>query len=169
MESVPAGISYYVVLIFFANIINFVSCLDKLLSNLEFLLCRIKEAGLIFKGSTCRFYQERNYFPGHIIKNDGVDADLEILATVSEMKPPAKMTKLRASFGMVWFNLRSMAFFCKIVEPVYRLLNKSEKFIWNRECSEIVDQLILKLKKTAIFGLSIRYRTFYFDNRGFFN
>ena len=155
MESVPAGISYYVVLIFFANIINFVSCLGKLLSNLEFLLCRIKEAGLIFKGSTCRFYQKRNYFPGHIIKNDGVDADLEILATVSEMKPPANMTQLRANFGLDWFNLRSMAVFWKIFEPVYRLLNKPEKFIWNRECSKTVDQLKLKLQKTPIFGLSV--------------
>ena len=88
----------------------------------------------------------------HIISKDGVEVDPDKVAAVANMKPPSKMKKLRAILGLIGIYRRFIADFGKIAEPLYRLLSKTEKFIWTTECGESENQLKLRLQEALILG-----------------
>ena len=56
MELILAGLLHEVASINFEDIIIFPRSFEEHLSQLELLLCRIKEARLNMKGSKCRFF-----------------------------------------------------------------------------------------------------------------
>ena len=116
------------------------------------MLCCIKEAGLKIKGSKCRFFQKRIHFLGHIISKDGVELDPDKVSAVASMKLPSNLNELRAILGLVGFYRRFIADFGKIAEPLYRLLSKTEKFVWTTEYGESMNQLKLKLQEAPILG-----------------
>ena len=115
-------------------------------------LVRLKDAGLKIKSSKCRFFQEKVHFLGHIVSNQGVEVDPEKVAAVSKMKTPRTIKELRAILGLVSFYRRFIQDFGKIAEPLYKLLNKKERFSWSKECESAVEQLKQALQKAAIFG-----------------
>ena len=92
------------------------------------------------------FVSKTDSFLGHIISKDGVVVDLHKVAAVPNMKPPKDLKELRANLGLVGFYRRLIADFGKIAEPLHRLLNKTENFVWTTECSEPMNQPKLKLQ-----------------------
>ena len=152
MELILAGLSYEVAMIYLDDIIIFGKSFQEHLSRLELVLSRIKEAGLKIKGSKCRFFRKRTHFLGHIISKDGVDVDPDKVSAAANMKPPSNLKELRATLGLVGFYRRFIADFGKTAEPLYRLLSKTEKFVWTTECGESMNQLKLKLQEAPILG-----------------
>ena len=152
IELVLAGLSYEVALIYLDDIIIFGKSFEEHLSQLELVLCTIKEAGLKIKGSKCHFLSQRIHFLGHIISKDGVEVDPDNVAAVANIKPPSNLEELRAILGLVGFYRQFIADLGKIAEPLYRLLSKAEKFVWTTECSESMNQLKLKLQEARILG-----------------
>ena len=104
------------------------------------------------KGSKCRFFQKRTHFLGNNISKDGLEVDPDKVAALANMKPPSNLKELRTTLGLVGFYQRFIADFSKIAEPQYRLLSKTEKFIWITEYGESVIQLKLKLQEAPILG-----------------
>ena len=152
MELILAALSYEVALIYLDDIIIFGKSFQEHLSRLELVLCRIKEAGLKIKGSKCRVFQKSIHFLGHIISKDGVEVDPDKVSAVANMKPPSNLKELRAILGLVGFYWRFIADFGKTAEPLYRLLSKTEKFVWTTDCGESMNQLELKLQEAPILG-----------------
>ena len=87
------------------------------------------------------------HFLGHIVSIKGVEVDPEKVATVSKMKNPRTIKELRALIGLVRFYRRFIQDFGKIAEPLYKLLNKKERFTWSKECESAVEQLKQALQK----------------------
>ena len=128
MELIMAGLSYEVALVYLDDIIIFGRSFKRHFNHLDFVLARLKDAGLKIKGSKCRFFQEKIHFLGHIASNQGVEVDPEKVAAVSKMKIPRKIKELRAIFGLVGFYRRFKHDSGKIAEPLYKLLNKKRTF-----------------------------------------
>ena len=139
-------------MIYLDDIIIFRKSFEEHLPRLELVLCCIKEAGLKLKGSKCRFFQKLIHFLGQIISKDGVEVNAEKVAAVGNMKPLSNLKELREILGLLGFHRRFIADFGKTAEPQYRLLSKTEKFIWTTECDESVNQLKLKLQEAPILG-----------------
>ena len=78
--------------------------------------------------------------------------DPEKVAAVSKMKSPQTIKELRAILGLVGFYRRFIQDFRKIAEPLYKLLNKKERFTWSKECESAVEQLKQALQKAPILG-----------------
>ena len=76
--------------------------------------------------------------------------DPEKVAAVSKMKNPRTIKELRAILGLVGFYRRFIQDFGKIAEPLYKLLNKKERFTWSKECESAVEQLKQALQKASI-------------------
>ena len=55
--------------------------------------------------------------------------DPEKVAAVSKTKTPRTIKELRAKLGLVGFYRRFIQDFGKIAEPLYKLLNKIERFL----------------------------------------
>ena len=78
--------------------------------------------------------------------------DPEKVAAVSKMKSPRTIKELRAILGLVGFYRRFIQDIGKIAEPLYKLLNKKERFSWSKECESAVEQLKQALQKAPILG-----------------
>ena len=78
--------------------------------------------------------------------------DPEKVAAVSEMKSPRTIKELRGILGLVGFYRRFIQDFGIIAEPLYKLLNKKERFSWSKECETAVEQLKQALQKAPILG-----------------
>ena len=152
MELIMAGLSYKLALVYLDDMIIFGRSFEEHLNRLDLVLGRLKDAGLNIKGSKCRFFQEKIHFLGHIVSNQGVEVDPEKVATVSKMKSPRKIKEWRAILGLVGFYRKFIQDFGKIAEPLYKLLNKKERFSWSKECESAVEQLKQLLQKEPILG-----------------
>ena len=73
--------------------------------------------------------------------------DPEKVAAVSKMKNPRTIKEFRAILGLVGFYRRFIQDFGKIAEPLYKLLNKEERFTWSKKCESAVEQLKQALQK----------------------
>ena len=78
--------------------------------------------------------------------------DPEKKAAVSKTKSPRTINELRAILGITGFYRRLIQDFGKIAEPLYKLLNKKERFSLNKECESAVEQLKQGLQKAPILG-----------------
>ena len=78
--------------------------------------------------------------------------DPEKVAAVSKMKSTRTIKELRAILGLVGFYRRFVQDFGKIVEPLYKLLNKKERFTCSKEFESAVEQLKQALQKAPILG-----------------
>ena len=149
---ITAGLSYEVALVYLDDIIIFGKSFEEHLNCLDLVLGRLKDAGLKIKGSKCRILQKKIHFLGHIVSNQGVEVDPEKVAAVSKIKTPRTIKELRAILGRVGFYRRFIKNFGKIAEPLYKLLNKKERFSWSKECESAVEQLKQALQKAPILG-----------------
>ena len=83
-----SGLSNEVALVYLDDIIIFGRSFEEHLNLLDFVLGRLKDAGLKIKGTKCMFFQEKIHFLGHIVSNKGVEMDPEKVVAVSKMKSP---------------------------------------------------------------------------------
>ena len=82
----------------------------------------------MIKGSNCNFFRKRVSFLGHIISENGVEVDSEKVRVVEKMKEASSLKDVRAFLGPVVCDRKFILGFGKTAEPLYRLLNKSNKF-----------------------------------------
>ena len=78
--------------------------------------------------------------------------DPEKVAAVSKMKNPRTKKELKAILGIVGFYRRFMQDSGKVAEPLYKLLNKKERFSWSKEYESAVEQLKQALQRAPILG-----------------
>ena len=65
------------------------------------VLPRIEEAGATPNPQKCVIGMTKLTFLGHVINFDGIRADLEKMAAITEMSPPTSVPELRRFMGMV--------------------------------------------------------------------
>ena len=152
MEFIMSGLSYEVALVYLEDIISFGRSFEEHLNRLDLVLGQLKDAGLKIKGSKGRFFQENIHFLGHIVSNKGVEVDPEKVVAVSKMKSLRTIKESRAILGLVGFYRRFIQDFGKVAEPLYKLLNKKDRFTWSKECESAVEQLKQALQKAPILG-----------------
>ena len=68
------------------------------------------------------------------------------------MKEPSSLKDVRAFLCLVGYYQKLIPGFGKTAEPLYRLLNKSNKFEWNTKCTSAVAELKKKLLEAPVLG-----------------
>ena len=128
MELIFAGLFYEVALVYLDDVIVFGRNFKEHLKRLELVFQHLSENGLKIKGSKCNFLQKRVSFLGHIISESAVEVDPEKVRTVEKMTEPSSLKDVRDFLVLVGCYRKFIAGFGKTAEPLYRLLNKSNKF-----------------------------------------
>ena len=152
MELIFAGLSYEVALVYLDDVIVFGRNFEEYLKRLELVFQRLSENGLKIKGTKCNFFQKRVSFLGHIISEGGVEVDPEKVRAVEKMKEPSSLKDVRAFLGLVGYYRKFIPGFGKTAEPLYRLLNKSNKFECSTESTSAVAELKKKLLEAPVLG-----------------
>ena len=78
---------------------------------------------------------------GHIISSRGIEVDKEKIELISKLPSPTNVKTVRQFLGHEGFYRRFIKDFSKIAKPLYKLLEKDAKFVWEKECQESFEEL----------------------------
>ena len=106
---------------------------EECLINLETVLHRCIEKNLVLNWEKCHFMINQGIVLGHIISKKGIEVDKAKIEMISKLPSPTNVN-VRQFLGHVGFYKRFIMDFSKIAKPLYKLLEKDAKFVWDKDC-----------------------------------
>ena len=108
---------------------------DEHKKHLRLVLLRLSDHGIIINPSKCRFGVAELEFLGHRVSADGIQPLQERVSAIQKFPMPDSIRKLRQFLGLVNFYHRFIPNCASILEPLNKLLAKSQgvnrKLSWN--------------------------------------
>ena len=114
---------------------------EECLTNLEAILQRCIEKNLVLNWEKCNFIVNQGIVLGHIISSKGIEVDKENIELISQLPSPMNVKTIRKFLGHAGFYKRFIKDFPKIAKPLYKLLEKDAKFVWEKECQQSFEEL----------------------------
>ena len=114
---------------------------DECLVHLESVLHKCIEKNLVLNWEKCHFMVNQGIVLGHIISERGIEVDKAKVELILKLPPLTNVKTIRQFLGHAGFNCRLIRDFSKIAKPLYKLLEKDEKFEWVAECQEKFEEL----------------------------
>ena len=106
---------------------------EECLINLETVLHRCIEKNLVLNWEKCHFMVNQGIVLEHIISKKGIEVDKTKIEIISKLPSPTNVKTVRQLLGHVGFYRRFIKDFSKTVKPLYKLLEKDAKFVWNED------------------------------------
>ena len=78
---------------------------------------------------------------GHIISEKGIEVDKEKIELISKLPSPTNIKTVKQFLGHAGYYRRFIMDFSKIAKPLYKLLEKEAKFIWDADCQKSFEEL----------------------------
>jgi hypothetical protein len=94
MESVLRNLQWKICLVYIDDVIVFGRDFRETLTNLEQVLVRFRDAGLILKPKKCELFRNQVKFLGHVVTQEGVICDPEKIEKVIHWPAPSKLKEL---------------------------------------------------------------------------
>ena len=123
---------------------------EKCLTNLEAVLHRCIEKNFVLNWEKCHFMVNRGIVLGHVISSKGIEVDKAKVELIAKLPPPTSVNVVRQFLGHAGFYKRFINDFSKIAKPLYELLEKDAKFVWNESCQKSFEKLKSHLTTTLI-------------------
>ena len=117
---------------------------EECLINLETVLHRCIEKNLVLNWEKCHFMVNQGIVLGHIISKKGIEVDkakIEMISKLSKLPSPTNVKTMRQFLGHASFYRRFIKDFSKIVKPLYKLLEKDAKFVWDEDCQRSFEEI----------------------------
>ena len=106
---------------------------EECLINLETVLHRCIEKNLVLNWEKCHFMVSQEIVLGHIISEKGIKVDKAKIDLIFKLPSPTNVETVRQFLRHVGFYRRFIMNFSKIAKPLYKLLEKDAKFIWDAD------------------------------------
>ena len=87
---------------------------------------------------------------GHLISNKGIEVDKSKVKLIAKLPPPTNVKVVRQFLGHGGFYRRFIKDFSKIAKPLFELLEKDTKFLWNEACQKSFEKLKSHLTTASI-------------------
>ena len=94
------------------------------------VLIRIKEAGVTLNMDKCEFAKSKITFLGHLIDENGIQADPAKTSSILQMEPPTNVPELRRFLGMVNQLGKFSRNLAELTQPLRELLSKKQAWLW---------------------------------------
>ena len=101
------------------------------LETLDKVLQRLGEAGLKLKRNKCSFMLSSVEYLGHSISAEGLRPTKEKIRAILDAPAPQNVTQLRSFLGLINYYGKFLPNLSNTLSPLYRLLQKNEKWSWN--------------------------------------
>lgn len=97
---------------------------------LEAVMQRLKHARITLNADKCQFTQSAIKFLGHIVNQNGIQADPEKVHAITAMPPPTNISEVRRFMGMA----NQLGKFCPQLankaKPINELLSSKNGWTW---------------------------------------
>ena len=123
---------------------------EECLINLETVLHRCIEKISVLNWEKCHFMVNQGIVLGHIISNKGIKVDKAKIELISKLPSPMNVKTVRQFLGHAGFYRRFIKDFSKIAKPLYKLLEKDAKFVWDEDCQKSFEELKTYLNTAPI-------------------
>ena len=123
------------------DIIVYGGSFEECLINLETVLHMYIEKNLVLNWEKSHFMVNQGIVLGHIISEKGIKVDKEKIDLISKLPSPTNVKIVRQFLEHAGFYRRFIMDFSKIAKPLYKLLEKDAKFIWDADCQKSFEKL----------------------------
>ena len=89
-------------------------------------------------------------FLGHVISSKGIEVDKAKVELISKLPSPTNVKAVRQFLGHAGFYIRFIKDFSKIAKPLYELLVKDTKFVWDERFQKSFIEIKLHLTTSPI-------------------
>jgi predicted aspartyl protease len=141
MDKVLANLQPTEAMVYIDDIITYGKTATETIGRLRNVLQRLKDANIKLKPSKCHLMQRSVRFLGHVVSEDGVACDPEKTRAVREWPTCKYIHELRAFIGTVSYYKKFIQGFSDICRPLYKLMEKGQKFEWSEECTKSMEKL----------------------------
>ena len=115
--------------------------IEECLINLETVLHRCIEKNLVLNWEKCHFMVNQGIMLGHIISKKGIEVDMVKIEIISKLLSPTNVKIVRKFLGHAGFYIRFIKDFSKFSTPLYKLLEKDAKFVWDKDYQRGFEEL----------------------------
>ena len=116
-------------------------------------LQRITEAGATLNPDKCEIGKQRLKFLGHVIDQNGIQADPEKTEAIMKMPQPTSVPELRRFMGMVNQLGKFTSSLADLTQPLRALLSKSSTWLWGPAQAKALDSVKQELSKPTTLAL----------------
>jgi hypothetical protein len=109
-------------------------------SNLEMVLKRLEDSGIILKMDKCQFNMKKIDFLGYVLSEHGIEIAESKVEAIRSARTPQSVSEVRSFLGLVNFAERFIPNLSTVAEPLNRLLRKDQSFVWGPEQNEAFDK-----------------------------
>ena len=132
------------------DVIVYGGSFEECLINLETFMHRCIEKNLVLNWEKCHVMVNQGIVLGHIISKKGIEVGKVKIEMISKLPSPTNVKTVRQFLGHVGFYRRFIMDFSKIAKPLYKLLEKDAKFLWDEDCQRSFEELKAYLTTTLI-------------------
>ena len=162
MELILAGLQWSSCLVYIDDVIVLGRDFDDHLTNLQYVLERLQEAGLKLQPEKCHFCKDEVSYLGHIISRHGVSTDPSKTNKVSSWPQPTTKRDVQCFLGLANYYRRFIQGFAEIAQPLHKLTEKRD-FAWTSQCQDAFEELRRKLTSTPILAFPDFTKPFILD------
>ena len=127
--------------VYMDDIIVYGGSFEECIINLKTVLHRCIEKNLVLNWEKCHFMVSKGIVLGHIISEKGIEVDKEKIDLISKLPSTTNVKTVRQFLGHARFYRRFIMDFSKTAKPLYKLLEKDAKFIWDADCQKSFEEL----------------------------
>ena len=136
------------------DLVVFSSSLDQHISDLQNVFNIIKENGIKANLSKWHFLKQEVEVLGNILSTKWVKLVSKKVESIKNWESPINVTQLRSFLGAIDYYRKFIKDFAKLAHPLFNLLKKDEKFVWNNLTEERFNLLKKKLIASPILKIS---------------
>jgi hypothetical protein len=123
---------------------------SNLLSDLEVTFGCLRAKGVKLNPEKCVFGVPRGMLLGFIVSEQGIEANLEKIAAITNMGPIKDFKGVQRVMGSIAALSRFISRLGEKGLPLYRLLRKTERFTWTPKAEEALENLKALLTNVPI-------------------
>jgi len=102
-------------------------------NRLNSVLKKLKDVGLTFKKSKCKFFSDNVTFLGYRIDKEGLHIPKERIKVITEAPNPKNIQEVKAFLGLINYNGKFIKNLSFKASALYALLKNNVKFHWGTE------------------------------------
>jgi hypothetical protein len=163
MDMVLAGLQWSNCLVYLDDVIIPGRTFEEHMENLQSVLERFRNAGLMLKLTKCSFCKKQTSFLGHIVSADGVATDPSKTAKVSSWPQPTSVKEVQQFLGFANYYRRFVRDYAAIARPLHRLTERGREFLWTEDCQVAFDSLKKSLTTSPVLAFPDLSKPFILD------
>jgi hypothetical protein len=136
------------VVVFIGDILVYSKSTEDHEEHLWVVLQQLRDHQLYAKFSKCEFWINEVPFLGHMISSEGIVVNPSKVCDVLDWEPPKFVHQVWSFLGLAGYYRRFILIFSKISKPITKLSKKGTKYVWSKECDEVI-QTLKKLLTTS--------------------